>query len=342
MEHCEQSNEEGDTPEEHEVVRAFKRHYFEDKDEMHIAAMKAIAQVLQSNMTKTNFELFVNLNEANGKLKSFVKNEKTQKEILAMPHSKRMTIYPILSSSDIYLHFAVKKYTHNENNIPNLKNLISSSAQDFAENVKQSLRVIGNSSNIMFINKKTTILTHSNSECVKSLLLNVVKNQMKHVSVYFTCTEHICKDYLKKDKKFDDKFVEDLQREHIQVTKIDLDHVKDVLSKIDFVVIGTELVIDNGGIINKKGIKQLAELCSLNKKEFYVTCEAYKFLKIEKIKNSSQQFYSYCTENTTDEGRNLYEFLPHHFITLFYTDIGIFPPSAISYELNKLYINDVN
>ncbi|GAB65110.1 translation initiation factor eIF-2B alpha subunit [Plasmodium cynomolgi strain B] len=230
-------------------------------------------------MTKPNFELFVNINEAIGKLKSF--------------------------------------------NFPNLKNLISSSAQDFPEKVKQSLRVIGNSSNIMFINKKTTILTHSNSECVKSLLLNVVKNQMKHVSVYFTCTEHICKDYLKKDKKFDDKFVEDLQREHIQVTKIDLDNVKDVLNTIDFVVIGTELVIDNGGIINKKGIKQLAELCTSNKKEFY-------------------EFYSYCTENTASEGRNLYEFLPHHFITLFYTDIGIFPPSAISYELNKLYINDVN
>ncbi|EUD67111.1 translation initiation factor eIF-2B subunit alpha [Plasmodium inui San Antonio 1] len=292
-------------------------------------------------MTKTNFEFLVNLNDANGKLKSFVKKEKTQREILSMPHSKRMTIYPILSSSDIYLHFAVKKYTHNENNFPNLKNLISSSAQEFSENVKQSLRAIGNSSNIMFTNKKTIILTYSNSECVKSLLLNVVKNQMKHVSVYFTCTEHICNDYLKKDKKFDDKFVEDLQREHIQVTKINLDDVKDVLSTIDFVVIGTELVIDNGGIINKKGIRQLAQLCSSNKKEFYVTCEAYKFLKIEKIRNSAQEFYSYCTENTASEGRNLYEFLPHHFITLFYTDIGIFPPSAISYELNKLYINDV-
>ncbi|GAW79621.1 translation initiation factor EIF-2b alpha subunit [Plasmodium gonderi] len=340
MDHCEYTNEEGDVLEEHEVVRTFKKHYFDGKDEMHIAAIKAIAQILQSNSTKTNFELFINLSEAKMKLNNFLKNKKTQKEIIAMPHSKRMTIYPILSSSDIYLHFLVKKYTHNENNFSNMKSLMTRGANNFPESVKKSLTAIGNRSNSMFINRKTTILTHSNSECVKSLLLNVVKNQMKQVSVYFTSTEYICEDYLKKDKNFDDKFIQDLQKENIKVTKIHFNNVKDILGTIDFVVIGTELVFDNGGIINKKGIKVLAELCSLNKKEFYVACEAYKFLKIERIKNWSHDLYSYCTKNIATEAGNFYEFLPHHFITLFYTDIGIFPPSAISYELNQIYIND--
>lgn len=217
---------------------------------------------------------------------------------------------------------------------------MSTSASEFPKSLEKSLSIIGNSSHIMFSNKKTVILTHSNSECVKSLLINVVKNQNKQISVYFTTTENICNNYFEKDKKFDDKFIEDLKKERINVRKIDINKVKNIFNIIDFVVIGTELVIDNGGIISKKGIKLLSTLCLLNKKEFYVACEAYKFLKIEKIENYSQEFYAYCTKNVSNENNNLYEFVPHHLITLFYTDIGIFPPSAVSYELNKIYIND--
>ncbi|KAI4839945.1 translation initiation factor eIF-2B subunit alpha [Plasmodium brasilianum] len=329
-----------DLLEEHEVVRSFKKYYFVDKDEMHIAAIKSIANVIKSSLTKTNFELFISLNEAKFKLNNFIKDSESQKVIISEPHSKRMTIYPIISSCDIYHHFVVKKYTYNENNFSDLKNIMSTSASEFPKSLEKSLSIIGNSSHIMFSNKKTVILTHSNSECVKSLLINVVKNQNKQISVYFTTTENICNNYFEKDKKFDDKFIEDLKKERINVRKIDINKVKNIFNIIDFVVIGTELVIDNGGIISKKGIKLLSTLCLLNKKEFYVACEAYKFLKIEKIENYSQEFYAYCTKNVSNENNNLYEFVPHHLITLFYTDIGIFPPSAVSYELNKIYIND--
>ncbi|SCA48528.1 translation initiation factor eIF-2B subunit alpha, putative [Plasmodium ovale] len=336
-----------DLLDEHEVVRSFKKHYFEDKDEMHVAAIKSIEHIIKSNMSKTTFELFICLNEAKSKLNSFIKNSQVQTDILSMSHSKRMTIYPIISSCDIYHHFVVKKYSHNENvtlecNFSDLKNIISESAKEFPKNLEKSLCIIGGNSRMMFINSKTTILTYSNSECVKSLLLNVVKDQNKQVCVYFTSTEQISKNYVEKEKQFDDKFILELTKQNIQVIKMDLQQVKNIFNIIDFVVIGTELVIDNGGIISKKGVKLLSELCFLNKKEFYVTCESYKFLKMENIKNLYQDFYIYCTKNISNENNFLYEFVPHHYITLFYTDIGIFPPSAISFELNKLYINDVH
>ncbi|SBT31980.1 translation initiation factor EIF-2b alpha subunit, putative [Plasmodium ovale wallikeri] len=261
-----------DLLDEHEVVRSFKKHYFEDKDEMHVAAIKSIEHIIKSNMSKTTFELFISLNEAKSKLNSFIKNSEVQTDILSMSHSKRMTIYPIISSCDIYHHFVVKKYSHNENNFSDLKNIISESAKEFPKNLEKSLCIIGGNSRMMFINSKTTILTYSNSECVKSLLLNVVKDQNKQVCVYFTSTEKISKNYVEKEKEFDDKFISELTKQNIQVIKMDLQQVKNIFNIIDFVVIGTELVIDNGGIIN----------------------------------------------------------------------IGIFPPSAISFELNKLYINDVH
>ncbi|CRG93510.1 translation initiation factor EIF-2b alpha subunit, putative [Plasmodium gallinaceum] len=328
-----------DLLEEHEVVRSFKKHYFEEENEMHIAAIKSLADVIKNNISETNFELFINLNEAKDILNNYIKNNDVQNNIISVPHSKRMTIYTIVSSCDIYHHFVVKKYTHNENYFNNLKNTLANNANEFSKNLEKSLDIIGNTSNIMFINRKTTVLTHSNSKCVKNLLLNVVKNENKQVFVYFTSLENSSINYSEKDKKFDDIFIEDLRKENIIVTKINLQSVKNIFNIIDFVVIGTELVIDSGGIISKKGIRLLSQLCSLNKKPFYVVCEAYKFLKIDKIKYA-KDFYDYCTQNICNENNYLYEYVPHHLITLFYTDIGIFSPSVISYELSKLYIND--
>lgn len=55
------------------------------------------------------------LNEAKSQLNNYIKNPNVKKQIILTPHSKRMTIYPIVTSCDIYHHFVVKKYTHNEN-----------------------------------------------------------------------------------------------------------------------------------------------------------------------------------------------------------------------------------
>ncbi|VWU49429.1 translation initiation factor eIF-2B subunit alpha, putative [Hepatocystis sp. ex Piliocolobus tephrosceles] len=329
-----------DVAEEHEVIRNFKKYYFEDKYEMHIASLKSIEGFLKNNLDKTTFELFIKLNEARSKLYNFIKNDKVQEEIISMSHSKRMTIYLIISVFDIYHNFVVKKYTHNENNFSYFKNVLLSSASEFTSKLEDSLHTIEKNSRMMFTNNKTTILTHSNSECVKRLLLNV-KNDNKKIIVYFTSTEDINNNYLKEEKKFDDVFIDCLKKENIEIIKMNINQAKNIFYEIDFVLIGTELVIDNGGIVSKRGIKLLAELCLLNKKEFYVACESFKFLKTELIQDISDKFYSYCTKNISMENHTLYEYIPHNHITLFYTDIGILPPSSISFELNKLYMRHV-
>ncbi|CDU17145.1 translation initiation factor eIF-2B subunit alpha, putative [Plasmodium yoelii] len=342
MTDCENSKND-DSPEEHEVVRSFKKHYFEDKDPMHIAAIKSLESSLKSSNTKTNFEYFMKLNEAKSQLNNYIKNENVKNQIILTPHSKRMTIYTIVTACDIYHHFAVKKYTHNENNFDDLKSISSKCASEFPKTLQNSLDMIAKNSCTLFGSGKTKILTYSSSDCVKALLLNVAKNKKIKICVYFTCPENCNNNnYLEKDKFFDNKFINDLKNENIDVIKINIQEIQNIFEIIDFVIIGTELVIDNGGIITKKGIKLISELCLLNKKELFVLCEAYKFLKIKTIQNYDEHFYYYCTKNIANKNNFLYEFVPHNFITLFYTDIGIFPPSTISFELNKLYINDIN
>lgn len=323
---------------DHEVVQKFKQYYYEKEDEMHIAAIKAISDTIQTEEAETCFELFVNLKDSKDTLINFTKKSSARNEIISQAHSKRMTIFTIVSCAEIYHHFFVKNYVHHENQCNELQESLIKSAFSFPEKIQKSLKIIGESSNLMFPQDEMTILTHSNSESVKAVLLNVCKK--KKVNVFFTSFEHVSRDLEWKDKRFDDEFLDFLHKHNINVTKISLKKAEQMFHKFDFVICGTELVIDNGGIISKRGVRMLSKLCVLNKKPFYVVCEAFKFLKIDKIKYADD-FYRYCTQKSYNEKDTLYEFVPNDSITLFFTDIGIFTPLIISYELNKLYVNDV-
>jgi translation initiation factor eIF-2B subunit alpha len=114
-------------------------------------------------------------------------------------------------------------------------------------------------------------------------------------------------------------------------------YVKD----IDCIVVGADAVCENGGIINQIGTFTLA-ICAKNfKKPFYVMVECLKFLKIYPLDQSDIP----KTENKYDAGNNL-EYLYNYcdytapeFITLLFTDIGIFTPSAVSDELIQMFYN---
>lgn len=327
----------GNADEESEVVCSFKQYYFEEHDEMYVAAIKSLADVLGDSSAESSFELLMNLKDAKDILMRFTQNKNVENEIISQEHSKRMTVFTIVSSCDIFHQFVLKNYVHSGMHFKNLQNILTQSAREFPLKIQNSLKIISNSSRIMFVQEETTILTHSNSECVKHVLINASKE--KKIYVYFTSPENIPKECEEKEHKFASQFIEDLKKEHISVEKINLKKAEQIFFSIDFVISGAELVIDNGGIIGKKGIKVLSQLCMNHVKPFYVVCEAFKFLKIDKVKYV-EDFYNYCTRRTFGEHNQLYEYIPQEMITLFYTDIGIFTPSIISYELSKIYKND--
>lgn len=322
---------------EPKVIYSFKQYYFEEHDEMYVAAIKSLADILSDSSAESSFELLLNLKDAKDRLMKYTQDRNVEHEIISQEHSKRMTVFTIVSSCDIFHQYVLKNYVHSGMHFKYLQSILTQSAREFPLKIKNSLKIISNSSKIMFVQEEITILTHSNSECVKHVLINASKE--KKIHVYLTCPENISKEYEEKEHRFETQFIEALRKEHISVRKISLKQAEQIFLSIDFVISGTELVIDNGGIIGKKGIKVLSQLCEQYVKPFYVVCEAFKFLKIDKIKYV-EDFYNYCTNKSFGEHNQLYEYIPQEMITLFYTDIGIFTPSIISYELSKIYKND--
>lgn len=114
-------------------------------------------------------------------------------------------------------------------------------------------------------------------------------------------------------------------------------HMKDV----DCVLVGADAVCENGGIINRIGTFTLA-ICAKNfKKPFYVLVESLKFLKMYPLDQSDipESVNTYKNERNIDCYFNYCDYTDPEFITLLFTDIGIFTPSAVSDELIQMFYN---
>lgn len=109
------------------------------------------------------------------------------------------------------------------------------------------------------------------------------------------------------------------------------------MKDIDCVLVGANAVCENGGIINKIGTFTLA-ICAKNfKKPFYVMADSLKFLKMYPIDQSD--IAKSLSKYSIEEDMISCDFTPPEFITLLFTDIGIFTPSAVSDELIQMYYN---
>ena len=144
------------------------------------------------------------------------------------------------------------------------------------------------------------------------------------------------------------------------------------MEKMDFVLLGAEGVVENGGIINKIGSSTICLCAKMSNKPVYVAVESFKFVrfyplnnrdipdefKVTKVSikkaflfsgprglNQIPRFllfkYKYSTITSGKDLRHehpLIDYTQPSLITLMFTDIGILTPSAVSDELVKLYL----
>ena len=113
------------------------------------------------------------------------------------------------------------------------------------------------------------------------------------------------------------------------------------IKDIDCVLVGADAVCENGGIINRMGTYTIA-ICAKNFKiPFYVMVESLKFLKLYPLDQSDIPVSNNKYVVTTEEENtyNYCDFTPPEFITLLFTDNGIFTPSAVSDELIQMFYN---
>jgi translation initiation factor eIF-2B subunit alpha len=108
------------------------------------------------------------------------------------------------------------------------------------------------------------------------------------------------------------------------------------MKDVDCAIVGAEAVCENGGVINKVGTFTLALCAKAFKKPFYVMVDSLRFLKMYPLDQYDiPQYY----EEDKDNQYIIQDYTPPEFISLMFTDIGIFTPSAVSDELIQMYYN---
>ena len=115
-----------------------------------------------------------------------------------------------------------------------------------------------------------------------------------------------------------------------------------VMPRVDFVLLGAALVVENGGIINSIGTYQVAIVAKAMKRPVYVAAESYKFARLFPL---HQRDYPVSNLAWPDEQvpadvvleTPSTDFTPPMYIDLIFTDLGIITPAAASDELIKLY-----
>ena len=99
---------------------------------------------------------------------------------------------------------------------------------------------------------------------------------------------------------------------------------------------GAEAVLENGGIVNKLGTYSIAMIAKMMNKEFYVFTDSLKFTKLFPL--SQDDLTEYTRKGFWEEYDNgTADYTSPELISLLFTDIGIFTPSAVSDELIQFY-----
>ncbi|KAG8902724.1 translation initiation factor eIF-2B subunit alpha [Tulasnella sp. 403] len=112
------------------------------------------------------------------------------------------------------------------------------------------------------------ILTHSYSRVVMQALLRAHKQ--KRISVYVTEA---------RPKGLGMRTYEALTAAGIPCTVILDSAVAYCIDKVDLVLVGSEAVVESGGLINAVGTLSMAIIAKASNKPFYALAESYKFLR---------------------------------------------------------------
>jgi len=120
-----------------------------------------------------------------------------------------------------------------------------------------------------FIKDDSVILTHSYSRVVMQTLLRA--HERKRISVYVTEA---------RPRGLGIKTQEALTAAGIPCTVVLDSAVAYVMDKVDFVLVGSEAVVESGGLINAVGSNQMAIIAKAANKPFYALAESYKFHRL--------------------------------------------------------------
>ncbi|KAH9854139.1 nagb/rpia/CoA transferase-like protein [Lenzites betulinus] len=215
-----------------------------------LAAILSLAEAIVKSNAGTMFELVQALNDGAEEL-------------------KRRSLNPISLNAGCELFIAfVTLFPHESDNFAELKKELEQQGRKYATEAISFRDKIAELA-LGFIKDDSVILTHSHSRVVLKALLHAHKT--KRISVYVTES---------RPRGLGLKTYEALTAAGIPCTVVLDSAVAYVMDQVDFVLVGSEAVVESGGLINYVGSNQMAIIAKAGNKPFYALAESYKFHRL--------------------------------------------------------------
>ncbi|KAE9387495.1 nagb/rpia/CoA transferase-like protein [Gymnopus androsaceus JB14] len=212
-----------------------------------LAAILALTEMMERSTAGTMFEL---LNELKGSAEAL----------------SRQSPNPIglNAGCELFIEF-ITLFPHDAASFSELKTELIRQGQQYA---KQALTYRAKIAELAFdfIKDDSVILTHSYSRVVLQTLL--MAHKRKRISVFVTEA---------RPRGMGIKTAEMLTAAGIPCSVVLDSAVAYVIEKVDFVLMGSEAVVESGGLVNAVGSNQIAIIAKAANKPFYALAESYKF-----------------------------------------------------------------
>jgi len=215
-----------------------------------LAAILSLTDLCATSTAGTMFELVKALNEGSDSLKRHSPN----------PIS-------INAGCELFTAF-VTLFPHDSVSFSDLKMELVKQGETYVRQALTYRRKIGELA-VDFIKDDSVILTHSYSRVVMETLL--LAHRSKRISVFVTEA---------RPRGLGLKTAEALTAAGIPCTIILDSAVAYAMDKVDFVLVGSEAVVESGGLINAIGSLNIAIIAKAANKPFYALAESYKFHRL--------------------------------------------------------------
>ncbi|RPD66042.1 nagb/rpia/CoA transferase-like protein [Lentinus tigrinus ALCF2SS1-7] len=233
-----------------DIYATFQQFLQDDQISPPLAAILSLAEAIVKSNAGTMFELVQALNDGAEELKRRSKN-------------------PISLNAGCELFIAfVTLFPHESDNFAELKKELEQQGRTYAREAISFRDKIAELA-LGFIKDDAVILTHSYSRVVLKALLHAHKT--KRISVYVTES---------RPRGLGLKTHEALTAAGIPCTVVLDSAVAYVMDRVDFVLVGSEAVVESGGLINYVGSNQMAIIAKAANKPFYALAESYKFHRL--------------------------------------------------------------
>jgi len=234
-----------------DIQGAFQRILKDEQISPPLAAILALTEIIENSQAGTMFELVKALNDGAETL-------------------KRRNPNPISLTAGCELFIAfVTLFPHDSaQTFSDLKRELVRQGQQYAAEALTYRQKIADLV-IGFIKDGSVILTHSYSRVVMQTLL--LAHKRKRISVFVTEA---------RPRGLGIKTAEALTAAGIPCSVILDATVAYVMDKVDFVLVGSEAVVESGGLVNAVGSNQIAIIAKAANKPFYALAESYKFHRL--------------------------------------------------------------